>query len=45
MNTKDKDFFDELFDELFDAPNWTYGALLAILAVVAAVMVIGHFMG
>lgn len=39
MDTKDKDFFDELFD----APNWTYGALLAILAVVAAVMVIGHF--
>lgn len=41
MDPKDKDFLDELFD----APNWTYGVLLAVLAIVAAVMVIGNFMG
>lgn len=38
----DKDFIDELFDNV---PGWSYVVLLAILAVVAAVAVIGHFMG
>lgn len=42
----DEDFVDkDFFDEIFDVPNWGYVALLLILAIVAAVAVIGHFMG